>query len=107
MTPRLVRGTMAQQGRAALMRGPLVYGVEPERNKLNGHAMDLLAINGRPEYLADKGLIRVPCMIPNQKHPEFDVLFSRFAGDKRARSFFPLSAPCALVDDELFRKKQR
>ena len=107
MTPRLVRGTMAQQGRAALMRGPLVYGVELERNQLNGHAMDLLAINGHPEYLADSGLIRVPCMIPNQSYREFDVLFSRFASDKRARTFFPLTAPCSLVEDELFHNDQR
>jgi len=32
MTPRWIKGVQLQEGRAALLRGPLLYGVDPARN---------------------------------------------------------------------------
>lgn len=97
-----IRGTMAQTGRIALMRGPLVYGVELEPNGLNGHDIDLLEIdNARPFVPGAEG-IAVSCRIPNQTHPEKKVLFTRFSREKRNRTYFPASTEKGWTGDPLY-----
>lgn len=88
---RYVRGTMAQSGRAAVMRGPLVYAVECERNGLSLHDIALLAIEKPEQCVCEDGGIRIPCCIPNMKHRHFDVLFTRFSAEKRTKTCFPFS----------------
>jgi len=100
---RLIRGTMAQTNRAAVMRGPLVYAVEGERNGLSGHQLDLLTIdNLQPFTLVPEG-IRIPCVIPNGKHPHPDVLFTRFSEEKHSRTYFSLTSGKGICDDELYK----
>ncbi len=104
MPLRLIRGTMAQTGRAAVMKGPLVYAVEMERNRLSRHAMDLLTFHAPEQAVAEEEGIRIPCVIPNQAHPEPEVLFTRFSNEKRTRTYFPVAKGHPLLtDDELFR----
>lgn len=105
MPVRQIRGTMAQTGRIALMRGPLVYGVELEPNGLNGHDIDLLEIdNTRPFSPGAEG-IAVTCRIPNQTHPEKPVLFTRFSREKRNRTYFPATTKKGWIDDPLYAAK--
>lgn len=107
MPVRQIRGTMAQSGRIALMRGPLVYGVELERNHLSGHDIDLLEIdNTRPFRRIPEG-IEVFCTIPNQSHPEKTVLFTRFSSENRNRTFFPAVSPSGREDDPLYPPKRK
>ena len=102
MEVRQIRGTMAQAGRIALMRGPLVYAVEMERNQLSGHAVDLLTIdNTKPFHVTPEG-IETTCRIPNQDHPERSVLFTRFSSENRTRTYFPAALSGAAVHDSLF-----
>lgn len=107
MPVRLIRGTMAQTNRAALMRGPLVYAVERERNELSEHAMDLLTIDNTRPFVPVPGGIRVPCVIPNQDHPCKDVLFTRFSSEKRSRTYFPATSKEGLDNDPLYSTKER
>ena len=102
MEVRQIRGTMAQAGRIALMRGPFVYAVEMERNQLSGHAVDLLTIdNTKPFHVTPEG-IETTCRIPNQDHPERSVLFTRFSSENRTRTYFPAALSGAAVHDSLF-----
>ena len=89
------------------MRGPLVYGVELERNHLSGHDIDLLEIdNTRPFRRIPEG-IEVFCTIPNQSHPEKTVLFTRFSSENRNRTFFPAVSPSGREDDPLYPPKRK
>lgn len=107
MQIRRIRGTMAQSGRIALMRGPLIYGVESERNGLSRHDMDLLEINDtRPFHRVPEG-IEVFCTIPNQSHPEKTVLFTRFSSEKRNRTFFPAIRTETWADDPLYHPNKK
>lgn len=103
MPVRLIRGTMAQTGRAALMRGPLVYAFEMKRNGLFSHETDLLAIdNSQPLDVQPDG-IRVACVIQNQTYPRQDLLFTRFSNEHRTRTYFPVLSESGLENDELYK----
>ncbi len=102
MPIRLIRGTMAQTGRAALMRGPLVYAVEQERNALSGHDMDLLALDNTAPFSPESGGIRATCVIRNGTHPRRDVLFTRFSSEHRTRTFFPVLSDRGVEEDYLY-----
>ncbi len=101
MPVRLVRGTKAQAGRAALMRGPLLYTVEQERNNLSSHAMDLLTLSPATGTATSEG-IEFPCVIPNRQHQQRKILFTRFSEEKRTRTYFPHPPNQETVADELF-----
>lgn len=102
MEVRQIRGNMAQARRIALLRGPLVYAVEMERNQLSGHAMDLLTIdNTKPFSVTSEG-IETTCLIPNQEPPERKVLFTRFSSEKRTRTYFPAVSTESVMNDSLF-----
>ena len=106
MPVRLVRGTMAQSGKVAVMRGPLVYAVEQERNGRSGNVLDLLTIEHPERSAAEPGGIRIPCICPNQGHPRWEILFTRFSEEKRTRTYFPLVSGPETAEDELFRKTE-
>lgn len=103
MPVRLVRGTMAQAGRVAVMRGPLVYAVEQERNEIEAFQLDLLTIDNTRNLKPETGGIEVPCVIPNRTHPEKTVHFTRFSAEKRTRTYFPATSAEGSVDDGLYR----
>ena len=102
MEVRQIRGTMAQTGRIALMRGPLVYAVEMERNRLDPHAMDLLTVDNTQPFELTKDGIETTCLIPNQDHPVKKVLFTRFSSEKRTRTYFPAVSTESVMNDSLF-----
>lgn len=103
MEVRQIRGTMAQTGRIALMRGPLVYAVEMERNRLDPHAMDLLTVDNTQPFELTKDGIETTCLIPNQDHPVKKVLFTRFSSEKRTRTYFPATLAGTGENDSLFQ----
>lgn len=102
MRTRWIAGTRAQQGRAALMRGPVVYAVDSKANNLTGFEMDLLTIDGRKQPKVRGRIIRVPCIIANQRHREQDVIFSRFSDESRTRTYFPAASQIGIESDALF-----
>ena len=103
----LIRGTAAQTNRAALMRGPLVYAVESDRNQLSNYSMDLLTIDNTQPSAAEAEGIRVPCVLPNQTHPRMDVLFTRFSREHRTRTYFPTVSTGGLRNDPLYYTTER
>lgn len=107
MPIQLIAGTMAQLGRVALRRGPLVYALSSTRNGLPQHQTDLVAIRNcqPPRLLAADGTIRLSCVIDNQTHPVRDLTFTRFCDETRDRTFFPLvedHGAMPVVTDELY-----
>ena len=90
MEVRQIRGTMAQAGRIALMRGPFVYAVEMERNQLTKHEIDLLAIEQPEQCSCTQQGIRIPCCIPNKGYHPREVLFTRFSAEKRTKTYFSI-----------------
>ena len=107
MPIQLIAGTMAQLGRVALRRGPLVYALSSTRNGLAQHQTDLVAIRNcqPPRLLAADGTIRLSCVIDNQTHPVRDLTFTRFCDETRDRTFFPLvedHGAMPVVTDELY-----
>lgn len=106
MPIRLIRGTMAQTGRAAMMRGPVVYALEQNRNGLTGHEVDLLAIDNTVGPALDAEGIRVPCVIQNRTSPRRDVLFTRFSNEQRTRTYFPTLTQNGLEDDPLYSRQK-
>ena len=87
---RYIRGTMAQEGRIAVMRGPCVYAVEMERNQLTKHEIDLLAIEQPEQCSCTQQGIRIPCCIPNKGYHPREVLFTRFSAEKRTKTYFSI-----------------
>ena len=84
---RYIRGTMAQEGRVAVMRGPCVYGVERERNQLSGHDSDLLTVGNLQQTVPVPGGIRIPCHVRNKGYHPLEVLFTRFSSEKRTKTY--------------------
>ena len=84
---RYIRGTMAQEGRVAVMRGPCVYGVEMERNQLSRHDSDLLTVGNLQQSAPVPGGIRIPCHVRNKGYHPLEVLFTRFSSEKRTKTY--------------------
>lgn len=106
MPVRLIRGSMAQSGQAAVMRGPLVYALEQVRNGMAGHEVDLLTIDNTRIPVVEVEGIRVPCVIQNRTHPRRDVLFTRFSREQRTRTYFPTLTQNGLDDDPLYSRQK-
>ena len=105
MPVRLIRGTAAQSGQAAILRGPLVYALEQERNALAGHEADLLSIDNSCVPVVETEGIRIPCVIQNRSRPRRDILFTRFSKEHRTRTYFPVRFAGALEEDPLYGRK--
>lgn len=105
MPVRLIRGTAAQSGQAAILRGPLVYALEQERNALAGHEVDLLSIDNSCVPVVETEGIRIPCVIQNRSRPRRDILFTRFSKEHRTRTYFPVRFAGALEEDPLYGRK--
>ena len=97
-----IRGTMAQSGRVALMRGPLVYALERELNNLEYGQVDLLTIDDSRPIRAESDGLHVPCIIPNMNHLKKEILFTRFSAEKRSRTYFPTTSEYGRHTDSLY-----
>jgi DUF1680 family protein len=114
---RLVRGRKRQSGRVALVRGPMVFCLNPEQNdrlaKLDG--ADLGRITLDPQSLGDPlpddsvrpdGLAcRVQAWKPGYavKRPgDLTLVLTEFADPGGTATYFRLQDSSAAVDDELF-----
>lgn len=105
MEIRKIRGTKAQIGRIALMRGPLIYAVEQNRNNLSRHEMDLLVIDNTKPFSSGSDGLHVPCIIANQAHAGKDILFTRFSSEERSRTYFPTVLQEKSSQDPLYRQR--
>lgn len=104
MPVRLVRGSRAQAGRVAVMRGPLVYALEQERNRLPRVLLDVLAIGDGGRFVPEEEAIRFNCTEEFRSRQQRTVSFTRFSEENRSRTFFPLLPGAApTVEDELYR----
>ena len=97
-----IRGTKAQSGRVALMRGPLVYALERELNNLEYGQVDLLTIDDSRPVRAESDGLHVPCIIPNMNHLKKEILFTRFSAEKRSRTYFPTTSEYGRHTDSLY-----
>ena len=108
MPVRYVRGTMAQQDRIAIMRGPLVYAIEQELNSLSFIHFDLLECMRESARVNTEEQVRIhqKCLVPNTNHQECDVIFTRFTEPKRSKTYFERKNypkdKTGTVRDELF-----
>jgi len=116
---RWVKGRICQAGRAALMRGPLVFCLNPKRNKLPADmdlrllVVDTASVEGpMPDDSVHPGgwACRVRAWGPGQWYPfakpERELTLTEFPDPDGEAIYFKLPNPNApeLVDDELCRK---
>lgn len=90
MVPRLVKGTKAQGNRVAVMCGPRVFGVSPEKltDKRN-YAADIMFLEaGRPMEYTGKG-VKVTFGMNSRNLDEMGTELVPFMDEKRTRTFFP------------------
>ena len=97
--PRMITGYAAQTGRAALMRGPLVYG-SPEK-RTNG----FLTLSYLPEEIRPEGdSLLVPMQTTCFRPKRMEIPFCRFSSPKRMQTYFDASRITGLLkEDELFK----
>ena len=115
---RWIRGRKRQEGRAALMRGPLLFCVSRARNPIVGNAdlggitIDAHSTNGpmvdatvRPNGLA----CRVKAWRPGQLtsgDPDSDLVLTEFTDPDGEATYFDLSDEDLCREDELIRKQE-
>ena len=103
MPIRLVKGCRAQEGRVAVMRGPCVYALEKEINKLPAHGIDLWDLDvGKPlTWCAEKHAIEAGVKRRHLVRQERTVLLTRYFREERERTYFDPTGPCEAVEDEI------
>ncbi len=106
---RFIRGYAAQQEKFAMMRGPVVYGIDPSLNKLAAWELDTLAfrLSCPPEKSADG--IKQHCVRGSDFFPtEKDVLFTRFSAPGREFVYLPThDAGYPVSDDEILIRENK
>jgi len=110
MPPRLIRGFRAQCGRAAVMSGPQLYCMNPERNrKLSGIDPRLLVID--PASLRREAEVcRIRAWGPGRNYPmqepEHDLVLTEFADPGGSATYFKIPVPDDRMvgSDELFER---
>ena len=103
MHVRLVRGTRAQEGRVAVMRGPCVFGLDPAANGISMQNADVWDVDAsKPmSWDADDKAVIATFACRNRKRQEKAVRLHRYSSDGRERTFFMLRGCGATVEDEL------
>ena len=99
MAIRLVKGRRAQEGRFALMRGPVVYAVPMGGAYIDCWKFDL----SRPMSFRD-GCVEASMIDDHYRRPRYDVKLVPFAAENRKRVYFPTTGEGGpeLEDDEFF-----
>ena len=107
MPIRLVKGTRAQEGRVAVMRGPCVYALEPSSDPLLpcGIEIDLWDLDpARPmTWKPEARAVEVGLVLRNRSHRARMVPLTRYCNDNRERTYFDTVSPVSAVADELMR----
>ena len=112
---RWVRGRKKQAGRAALLRGPVLFCLNPDRNPavarhgLRDITLDPSSPSGpeadtaiRPDGLC----VRVRAWSPGrtiEESPDLELVFSEFADPQGEATYFRLSDDTLCTDDDLWR----
>ncbi|MBN1436820.1 MAG: glycoside hydrolase family 127 protein [Sedimentisphaerales bacterium] len=111
---RLIKGQVAQAGRVAVVRGPIVFGLNPKLNPripaehLGLIRLDPTSVTGpqphnqvRPDGLACRAKAWSPDSYVGE--PDLDILLSEFADPQSEQTFILVPDPHgkALVEDEL------
>lgn len=121
---RLIRGRSVQEGRVALMRGPVLFGfstrLNPELSKKIADGRNLvidpacIGLVERDDYVRPDGQkVSVKAWLNSDCSGEkVDVLFSEFVDDKCVSVYFKVpnlknTAPIPLTDDELISEPQK
>jgi DUF1680 family protein len=109
---RFVAGRKAQAGRFAILRGPVVYTLNPLRNPgLSGVDLKQLVIQAASVELAADDTVRpggtccrVKAKIKGQEDKELTLVLDEFPDPDGELVYFLLSDPKVAVDDELARR---
>lgn len=111
MTPRFIRGVHAQHGRAALMIGPVVYGLSADSfAKVGGmgHWLEAGQFSSEQSFERSVSGVRVwleKCYVPGivRERKAFD--FVPFSDPERVRTYFGCATDGPAVSDELYEEK--
>ncbi len=120
MPIRLVAGTAAQRGKAAVMRGPVVYAYaagQPQDEVAAADTPVLRPLNMDNLTRLDRAIAVIDTSVPLQpegretivatafvrfgRSQRFHLRFTPFASEKRLQTYFQVSDPDALQKDEL------
>lgn len=101
---RLVAGHGAQRGRAALMRGALVFGVGAAENDLTS---TIDALSFVPESVITDSIHGPVVTMHNGRmgQPLQSIRFCRFSDEKRDQTYFEVNGPVNTEPDELFEPR--
>lgn len=107
---RLVRGRRRQAGRVAVMRGPLVYTLNPKQSealaKLDAAELTAFTLDPASLHLLPDGACRAGLWKPGfglAATPDYQVKLTPFPDPAGEACYFRLRDPSAAVDDELLR----
>ena len=97
-----IKGHAAQENKAAIMKGPLVYGINPDLNKLHWDELDCMFfdLNSKPS-IKDDGISQ-NCRIKIRNEEKREILFSRFSTSGRSLTYLPFKGECNFSEDELY-----
>ena len=105
MPVRLVRGSRAQEGRVAVMRGPCVYALDAELNGIAkpDYEIDLWDLDVAHKLLwsQDKHAVEAVLKFRHRKRTEKRVLLTRYCSERKIRTYFEPVGPCDAVEDEI------
>ncbi len=105
MAVRAIAGRKAQEGRVALMRGPIVYAYAMRENEWSG-VLDVFKIDSEKGFKWNGVGIEVSGVFDNLRRGKSNCVFVPFASDKRTRTYFPLLGTSIVpIPDELFSSK--
>jgi len=91
---RLIRGFGAQHNKVAVMKGPIVYGVNPDNNQFHTRYLPLVTICGVENIDDDGKTISIPCEM-REKHIQGEaggisnIQFNKFSSTECFRIYFP------------------
>jgi hypothetical protein len=115
---RLIQGRQRQAGRAAIMRGPQVFCLDPSQNEklkgLDGIDLSRIILDPSTMTLVPDNSVRsngTACKVKGWKASfgmsvpphEFELIFKEFPDPNGQQTYFSLSDMKPAVEDELFR----
>ena len=107
LKPRLVRGVHGQHGRAAVLVGPVVYGLSSASAKEG----EVRGFSEAARYAAGQGFARTgdvvkvvleKSYVPGHVRDTRTLDFVRFSDPQRVRTYFAVAPDCKTVPDELY-----
>lgn len=87
---RFVQGNFAQHHKAAVMKGPLVYGIDKELNGLSHNNLSILTLCPGPIQVIDLKTIHLSCESRRTDGIQKNIIFSRFSCPGQSLTYLPL-----------------